>query len=331
MNKNKISFSIIIPFKKVNPDLLECLEHIQRLTKPAKEIILLPDQEIELNQFPQLNIKIKPTGAVSPALKRDQGAQLAQGKYLAFIDDDAYPQRDWLEVAFCFLKDNPQVGAIGGPAITPPGDPFGARVSGAVFLSKFSGGFPERYRPIPPRKKISDWPSVNLIVNKKAFFEVGGFNSRFWPGEDTKLCRDLILRGYDLYYLPEMIVFHHRRATLKKHFRQVGQYGFHRGLFARIYPQTSRKISFFLPSAFLIFVISSLLLVPFSPLLCKPIAFGYLLYAFALGISFAQINRFESTLVAILSLPLTVATHLVYGLRFLTGFFSITYKESLGR
>ncbi len=41
-------------------------------------------------------ITIIPTGPVGPPLKRDIGAKKAKGEIIAFIDDDAYPRKDWL-------------------------------------------------------------------------------------------------------------------------------------------------------------------------------------------------------------------------------------------
>ena len=166
-------FSIIIPFKSWSRDLEECLEKIQKQTFSSYEVILLPDNKITLPEiYNELPVEIFPTGAVNPALKRDLGSEKATGQFLAFIDDDAYPQPDWLEVALNTLKNRDDIAAIGGPAITPKNDPFWARVFGAVFLSDFSGGFRERYVPSPPRRMIDDWPTVNLIVRKEVFNKV---------------------------------------------------------------------------------------------------------------------------------------------------------------
>ena len=163
-----LHFSIIIPFKTWSNDLDECLVHIDKMSFQSYEVILLPDEQLKLpDNYANMPMKIIPTTAVSPAIKRDIGAENASGQYLAFIDDDAYPQADWLDVADRFLSKQEAVGAIiGGPAITPKSDPFWARVSGSVFLSKLSGGFPERYVSKPPVKEVDDWPSVNLIVKK---------------------------------------------------------------------------------------------------------------------------------------------------------------------
>ena len=186
----KIIISIIIPFKKWSSDLDECLIQIQNLSFKEFEVVLLPDEPVEIpNAYQEMLISIIPTGAINPALKRDQGVSGSEGQYLAFIDDDAYPKTNWLDIAHKIFVTQPNTGAVGGPAITPNTDSFWARVSGAVFLSRFSGGFPERYIPKPPARIVNDWPSVNLIVRRETFETVGGFDSEFWPGEDTLFCQ----------------------------------------------------------------------------------------------------------------------------------------------
>lgn len=322
-------FSIIIPFKTAGAYLEECLEHIAKLDERRFEVILLPDGSMPegVGLYDRPEIRILATGAVSPAVKRDQGAGEAKGKYLAFIDDDAYPEPYWLTVALRAFEGEPQVAALGGPAQTPATDPFWARVSGAVFLSRFSGGFPQRYLPTPPRCFVDDWPSVNLMVRKEAFLAAGGFDNEFWPGEDTKFCLDLVQKtGGKILYLPEMLVWHHRREALGKHLRQVGNYGLHRGYFARNYPRTSRRFKFFLPALLLLFLTVGALILPDGLYNA-----GLYLYGAALALAALDIARHEPPNITAAALPYIVMTHLWYGWGFLRGWFTDDLKSSLGR
>jgi len=329
---DSIPFSIIIPFKIWSTDLDECLSHIDQMAFKSYEVILLPDDDITLpTAYTHLPIQIISTGAVSPAIKRDIGAEKAKGHYLAFIDDDAYPQSDWLDVAHRFLSTQSNVGAIGGPAITPKSDAFWARVSGAVFLSKVSGGFPERYVSISPSKEVDDWPSVNLIVKKEVFLQVGGYDSDFWPGEDTKLCRDIIMTGWKIIYIPELIVHHHRRAKLRQHLRQIGNYGYHRGFFAKHYPENSRKLTYFIPTLFVLFLIIGTLGRFFSSTIQLVFIAGLLAYGFALLKALWDIKRYEDWRVTLCSPFYIFLTHIWYGIRFIKGFFAKHYHGSLGR
>lgn len=322
-------FSVIIPFKEHGILVEECLSHLFAMHETRFEVILLPDSPIPAVKgvYAHPSVTILPTGPVSPAIKRDKGAAAAKGNYLAFIDDDAYPEPTWLTVALLAFEREPDVVAVGGPAQTPPSDPFWARASGAVFLSRFSGGFPQRYLSLPPRRYVDDWPSVNLIVRKDAFEAAGGFDNAFWPGEDTKFCMDLVQKtGGKILYLPEMLVWHHRRAGLCKHLRQVGNYGAHRGYFAKNFPETSRRPLYFLPALWLIFVVLGLTVLP-----CSLFSLGVKLYCAALALAFLGIVRHEPVSVALAAVPYTVLTHLWYGWRFLRGYFTSDLKSTLGR
>ncbi|WP_300154962.1 glycosyltransferase family 2 protein [Solidesulfovibrio sp.] len=332
-------FSIIIPFKAPGPYLAESLPHLLALREASFEVILLPDEPMDVGAWTDdPRVTAVATGAVSPAVKRDRGAEVSLGRWLAFIDDDAYPDPAWLTVARLAFEADPGLAAVGGPAVTPPDDPFWARASGAVFLSRLTG-FPERYRPTPPSREVDDWPTVNLIVRRDAFFAVGGFDTACWPGEDTKFCLDLVhKKGGTIRYLPQLFVWHHRRPGLKKHLRQVGNYGLHRGHFVRVHPETSRRLRYFLPAAWVLFlaaaVLHGLFVLAGLPVWCGGgalIGLGFAAYAVFLLLVLGDLLRFEPLSVALAAIPFVALTHVWYGLRFLLGLTKKKLISSLGR
>lgn len=313
-----IVFSIIIPVKAINDYVRETVPYILNLQRPDWELIILPN-DTDLNEWHDPRVNIIPSGRVGPAAKRDMGATRAKGEILVFLDDDSYPEADLLDIAERYFDDD-NVVALGGPAITPPHDNFWQRVSGAVFLSKLSGGAPERYVPVGKARPVDDWPSVNLMVRKDAFLAIGGFNSPYWPGEDTKLCLDLIQKtGKQILYVPDMRVWHHRRAGLAAHLMQVGGYGIHRGYFARKHPETSRKLLYFVPSAFALFVALTVIVPFIIPGATWLFLVGWAAYALALGKAWRDMRQYETATVAMAALGYTFLTHLWYGLRFIQG------------
>ena len=169
-------------------------------------------------------------------------------------------------------------------------------------------------------KEVDDWPSVNLLVRKSNFAAVNGFDCSFWPGEDTKLCLDLTKANKKIIYDPEVLVYHHRRAGLKKHLRQVGGYGLHRGYFAKKYPENSRKLKYFLPSIFLVSIVAGWILglcFFWARLLFVVL---WLVYGLALVIAFFDINKkIKNIKVSLAALPYILLTHLTYGYKFLQG------------
>ncbi len=330
---DRVIFSIIIPFQRVNADLEECLLHMGKQTFKSFEVLLLPDEAPE-DWNPQYGfpLNILPTGHVNPAVKRNEGADQANGEFLAFIDDDAYPEPDWLSIAHEQFQSHKGWGALGGPAITPKSDPFWARVSGAVFLSRLSGGFPERYVSCPPSKSVEDWPSVNLIVRSEVFKKTGGFDPNYWPGEDTLFCLNLMARTHSkIIYVPDLVVWHHRRSRLQNHLRQVGNYGLHRGFFSKRYPETSRKFKYFIPSFWFCFVCFGWLLTFQHPMARWAYLGGWSLYGLGLAFSWLDIRRYEPVKVALGAIPYIMLTHIWYGFRFMHGLFTKELQSTLGR
>jgi cellulose synthase/poly-beta-1,6-N-acetylglucosamine synthase-like glycosyltransferase len=311
-------FSIIMPFKEMNDYVRESVGQILQLSSRDWELLLVPDEPFDAG-WPDARIRVLPSGRVGPAAKRDAAAAIARGDILVFLDDDSYPRADLLDVAAQHFEDS-EVVALGGPGITPPQDTFWQHVSGAVFLSVLSGGAPERYVPIGHCRDVQDWPSVNLMVRRDDFLEVGGFDSPYWPGEDTKLCLHLIKKtGRRIVYVPELVVWHHRRAGLRRHLRQVAGYGLHRGFFVKRYPETSRKALFFGPSAVVLLASLSLFVPVLPQALTLVVGAGWLIYGGALTKALWDFVRYEKLSVALCALWFTFFTHLVYGVRFLQG------------
>jgi GT2 family glycosyltransferase len=314
-----LKFSIIIPVKSINAYVRETVPHLKALKGFPWELFIIPNNK-EKNEWPNdERISVIDSGKLGPADKRDLGANISSGDILVFLDDDSYPEANILEIANNYFTDT-NIIALGGPGITPPSDNFWQRVSGAVYLSKFTGGSPERYVPIGKSRAIDDWPSVNLMVRKDIFLSVGGFDCKYWPGEDTKLCLKLKNTGKKIIYAPDMIVWHHRRGEIMSHLKQVGAYGLHRGFFAKEHPETSFKLKYFLPSIFSLFFLISPFYLLFPELIHFILIAGWTVYLACLFIGGYQIFKYENLLITITSILLVIPTHFYYGCNFIYGF-----------
>ena len=315
-------FSIIIPVKEINDYLRESITHLLALDYNDYEVLILPNEKPSLleSEFVDERVKIIASGVVSPAIKRDIGAEQAQFEYLAFMDDDAYPSLEWLKVAEkTFSKKN--VAALGGPGMVPPDASKKEVVSGIFYETLVGGGgLAYRYRPTLEGFYVKDYPSVNLIIRKNVFLEIGGFDNAFWPGEDTKLCLDLIEAGHDIWYEPTLLVYHHRRPTFRGHFKQVGGYGLHRGHFAKIFPQTSALPLYFAPSIFLLGNIILFFLGYANTLFWQ--IWGVLLAVYLLLAIIDIVYRTRDIWIAGMTLLVLIGSHLVYGWRFIQGYFT---------
>lgn len=299
-------FSIIIPVRTITPYAKETIQKIKKQTLKSYEILLITD-------------KISITS--NPAKKRNLGAKMAKGQFLAFLDDDSYPEKNWLKNAFKQLHSSDKITAVCGPCLTPTADNYLQQASGLVWSSFLGSGGAGSYRNnIAKKRFVDDFPSVNLIVKKKDFLKIGGFNTHHWPGEDTILCMDLVYKlQKKILYHPSIRVFHHRREVITKHLKQITRYALHRGNFARIYPKTSLRIGYLLPSFFLIYLI----LLPFfvfklhqNLFLIPILIYIFLLLTTLINFIFHK-NKITTSILATITIP---CTHLYYGYLFLIGF-----------
>ncbi len=320
MKKNPL-VSVIIPVKQINDYIRESIPKIIAQSYKNFEIIVLPDKESE-DIFPKT--RLVPTWPkTGPADKRDIGTKNAKGEILAFLDDDAYPAKNWLKNAVSHFPNNNNIAAVCGPGITPPDSSLLEKASGWVSAS-FLGGGPYTYRFLPQEKReVDDYPSMNLIIRKNDFETVGGFDSHFWPGEDTKFCLDLVNLGKKIIYDPFVLVYHHRRPLFRPHLKQNGSFGLHRGHFARILPQTSCRLGYLIPVMFTL----GLVIGPFLILANSFFTYLYFevigLYVLLLIKEGIWVYSFEKNLHLSLLVMLGIfLTHLWYGLRFIQGFFT---------
>ncbi|MCG2712088.1 MAG: glycosyltransferase [Candidatus Omnitrophica bacterium] len=331
-----LKVAIIIPVKRFNNKLKKSIEKCLGLDYQNVEIIVFPDDSSK--EFDVFNDKIKvvPTGNMGPALKRDLALNHSRAELFAFLDDDAYPEPDWLKNAVPHFEQE-DVAAVGGPSVTPRESTLWAHGSGHVFSSIFVSG-PYLYRYLPGKKKlVEDYPSCNFIVRRDIFEGLGGFDNTFWPGEDTKLCLDITKKsGKKIVYDPAVLVHHHRRELGLSHFKQVANYALHRGYFAKRFPETSLRLAYFIPSLFVAYVLAGGGL----SFLNKKIALAYL-FSMAAYFVIILINVIYSLLRDKIVGPLVkvklvfpvvfgiVGTHFCYGIFLLKGLLASKLKEEM--
>lgn len=307
--------SVVIACPARSEYLDQAIAGIAKQTVPAHEVIVIPDEPFDKPQSYPECVKVLPSGKVRPAEKRNMGIGASTGDVVAFLDDDASPQPQWLEHALRHFSDE-TVGAVGGPAITPPGESHMAALGGAVYASPLVSANC-RWRYVHERiRRVDDVPSCNLLVLKPVLDKIGGFNTRYWPGEDTILCIDVVKAGYSIIANPWAAVYHHRRALFAPHLRQVGRYAYHRGFFVRKFPETSLRLSYFVPTLFVFGVVFGAAACFIAPVLAIPYIAVLAVYLLAAIVFSYQASPLDWLIV----FAGTVLTHFVYGVRFICGF-----------
>jgi cellulose synthase/poly-beta-1,6-N-acetylglucosamine synthase-like glycosyltransferase len=309
MNKNPM-VSIIIPCKEVDNYTKECIDYCKKLDYENYEIIVLPDEQNESIE----GVKIIPTGNVTPGKKRNIGIKNASGEVLAFIDSDARPEKSWLRNAISYFKD-PEVAAVGGPGITPPEDSLMQKASGYILSSFMVGGLSSRYKSSGEARESDDVHSCNFIA-RKSIVEKIGWNEKYWPGEDTLMCLEIKKLGKKIVEAPDVVVYHHRKPLFVAHLRQISGFGLHRGFFVKKYPKNSFKLTYFLPSFLVLFLVIGGIVLYFSSavrIIYFSLVLAYLLSTFVNALLVRDARLFFPVWIG------TILTHLTYGVYFLVG------------
>jgi len=308
----KPKFSIVIVTREMNDYIREAMPYFQAQTYQDFEILVVSEVK-EKEKFPKTRMVY--SGRASPAQARNMGVKHARGEIIAFIDDDAYPKPDWLENA---LKnfDSGEVDVIGGPSLAPKNSTFFQRVSNKVYeLSSGKTGIRYGEGRNRKRQKIEEWPTCNFILKKKDFEEAGEFDARYWGGEDSQLCYELINKNKRMVFDPTVEVYHYPRENLQKHIRQTLFWGMWKGFLVKKY-RGAFKLTFFIPSLFVLGVVLGGLAAGFIPLLRIPyfVVIGlYLLLLLSIGFRSGSAKMFFPVI------WVTFLSQVAYGVGFIRG------------
>ena len=213
-----VEVSIIIPvFNKA--DLTEqCLAAIEPTARPiSHEVIVVDNASTDrttetLARFANSVRAVRNEANRGFAAACNQGAALARGQHLLFLNNDTVPCPGWLEPLVREFRRNPEVAMAGAKLLYPDGTIQHAGVSfGRETRSPFH---PYRYSlsedPRPNRRReLQAVTAACVLVRREWFARCGGFNEEFRNGyEDLDLCLKIRSQGGLIVYQPQSTVFH---------------------------------------------------------------------------------------------------------------------------
>ena len=210
-------FNIIIPSISLDSELLSCLQKINKINYKNFFVTIVLDKG--KNTLRAKDYKFKINFLISKkknmSAKRNLGAKSFLSDYLAFLDSDAYPNKNWLKNANNYFQKN-KILVMGGPNIPFPEQK--ELISHYCKRSFFLNGH-LFYRKFKSKKKyINDWlESCNILICRKLFLENNGMNESIYIGEDQDFFKKLILKNKDtkILFCPTLLVFHRERSFKK--------------------------------------------------------------------------------------------------------------------
>jgi O-antigen biosynthesis protein len=160
---------------------------------------------------------------------RNTGAEVASGEYVAYLDDDAWPDPHWLKYLVHTFEQG-GFAAVGGPNIPPPDESTIARC-----VASSPGG---PIHVLFDDKRAEHVPGCNLAVRLSVLRALGGFDPAFRvAGDDVDLCWRLHENELDIGFSPAAMVLHKRRDSVRGYLRQQRGYGRAEALLERKWPE----------------------------------------------------------------------------------------------
>lgn len=154
-----------------------------------------------LRRFPQVDVVTLPnnTGAAG----RNAGAERARTPYIAFCDDDGWYERDGLDLACDLFDDHPQLGLVNARILVRDEqrlDPISAEMADS----------PVPERAGVPGAVLLSFMAGAVVVRASAYRAAGGYDARFFMGgEEETLALPLAKLGWQMRYVPEVVMHHY--------------------------------------------------------------------------------------------------------------------------
>jgi len=218
--------SVVLPAYSSHDTVGGCLRALRRQTFRDFEVVVVdssPDEETARlvgEGFPEVRY-VHSRQRLLPHAARNRGVELSRGRLLAFADPDVYAAPDWLDrlVAAHVESGQPVVGALAC---------HGRRwLDVGIHLCKFS-----KWLPGGEPRPVDMSPTANMLVDRAAFLELGGFRDDHFLA-DAQLSWRMLESGRTLWFEPRAVVEHHHlsgvRDFLSERYRRGVLFGRLRG------------------------------------------------------------------------------------------------------
>lgn len=219
-----MKISIIIP--AYNNYLLSkrCIDSVRKHSQNIEyEIIFIDNGSSDLTSthIVSKNEVIKITNATNLGFSRacNQGARIASGDLLIFLNNDTEALEGWINALITAYKTDSKIGIVGLKLIYKNNT---IQHAGIVFdHSKVYHIYRHFHYTHPAVNKTREFQALTaacMLTSKDIFFAAGGFDETYRNGfEDLDFCLRVRNLGYKIIYTPNCKIIHHEGMSEGRH------------------------------------------------------------------------------------------------------------------
>ncbi|WP_374007744.1 glycosyltransferase [Leifsonia sp. LS-T14] len=145
------------------------------------------------------------------------GVASSSGEYVAFLNNDAKPDAQWIRAAVAKFEESPRVGAVASKVVDWDGEKVDYIGSAMTWYGM--GYKPLTGEPLPTTPDVSAdvlfGTGSAMFVRRSVYEALGGFDERYFMFfEDVDLGWRLNLRGWRYVYEPASLAYHKHHASM---------------------------------------------------------------------------------------------------------------------
>lgn len=236
-------FSIIVPVYNRPDEVADLLSSLAAQTDRGFELVLVEDgssvpcrAQVEEAAAAGLRVRyhFRPNEGRSPA--RNFGIDRADGDYLVFVDSDCILPPDYIASLRRELKERP-ADCFGGPddahaSFSPLQKAINWSMTSFLTTGGIRGGKVQLEKFVPR--------TFNMGFARRVADRVGGFREMF--SEDIDMSTRIRQAGFSIALYRSVKVYHKRRVSLRKFWRQVHVFGMSRITLHLLYPGSLKPV-----------------------------------------------------------------------------------------
>ena len=328
-------YSLIVPTYNRVEELMELLPSVNKMSLiDLLELIIIDDGSTDATEKyiesfdSKYIIQYQKQHNQGPGAARNLGMSIARGTYFLFVDSDCILPQDYLVHIDTFLDENDSDAFGGRDSFHPSFSPLLKAIDYSMTSFIGTGGTRGNVKSVTkfyPR-------SFNMGFHRKVYETIGGYNS-LRHGQDMDYSARIYKAGFVVNLIPESVVYHKRRTSLRKFYKQIFNWGVARINLSSIHEGFLKPIHF-APAFVVAISMICIVLLGLRILPVPVLIMGVLMVAILALFAFIQsLFKYKSIQVALLSIITLFTQVFAYGLGVLSGLFQrfiLGKKESRG-
>jgi GT2 family glycosyltransferase len=216
-----VATSIVVPVHGRAQLTERCLERLLAELPAECEAIVVDDASADstpvlLVSYGEAIRVLRLPANVGYARACNEGAAVAAGDTLVFLNNDTEPLPGWLQALEDYAREHPAAAVVGAKLLYPSGSVqhAGVVIGRDGYPHNLYTGLPAAHPAVNRSRRLQAVTGACMLVRRAAFERAGGFDPGYMNSlEDVDLCLRIGEQGGEVHYCHEAVLTHLESAS----------------------------------------------------------------------------------------------------------------------